>query len=295
MINLSRGDAFVLIIPSESEIHYFGSCNDRISNNVAPRQFTGIITLSGEFELCSSIGNAGSEIKYLNLFNSSSSDIVVNLAVQNNSGTVIVSTIELASNKSKYLSKSEIDNKILFNLSVSSNLYILPSADCDINYSSSFINYGRVGANKPIQTKGLSKIPNYSLVCSGNKPAGTGLEYMAFQNNQSSACSFIIAYNYNDSYIKIKSITIEANESLYVDRNTINEQVSSGSVTWSDISGRPTSSPMSIDIAVASQHSHSNQTVLDEINDVDGKLYYGSNRISEITEEDSIVNAIIFG
>lgn len=45
-------------------------------------------------------------------------------------------------------------------------------------------------------------------------------------------------------------------------------------VTWSSISGRPTSSAASIDSAVAASHSHSNKTQLDKVGESSGAPTY---------------------
>lgn len=293
MINLTNSDSLVIIIPNATEIHYFGSCNDRIANNVAPRQFAGIITEQGKYALCSNIVISGTEIKYINLFNAHTSAVTIQLGIKNDSGLVIISTVTLESNGSEYLVQSEINNKILFNLSPSNQLGIITTQDCDIDYSASYINYGKATVNKPIQSKGIVKIANFSVMCTGNNPAGTGVEYLSFQNNDSSISIFVIGLNLGGNYIRLKQIEIAAGESLYIDRNTIQKQASGGASSWNDISGKPISTPVQIDGAVADSHTHSNQPVLDRFEESRGDLIYGGNRISTI--DDSIINAIVFG
>lgn len=50
-------------------------------------------------------------------------------------------------------------------------------------------------------------------------------------------------------------------------------------VQWTSISGRPTSTPAQIDIAVSQSHTHTNKAVLDLISDSSGKLYYNGSPI----------------
>jgi hypothetical protein len=46
-------------------------------------------------------------------------------------------------------------------------------------------------------------------------------------------------------------------------------------VSWGSISGRPTSSPASIDLAVTNSHTHTNKTSLDKVGqDVEGDITY---------------------
>lgn len=48
------------------------------------------------------------------------------------------------------------------------------------------------------------------------------------------------------------------------------------SLTWAALTGKPTSTPTNIDLAVTNSHTHTNKTQLDQIGqDVDGNLTYG--------------------
>ena len=60
----------------------------------------------------------------------------------------------------------------------------------------------------------------------------------------------------------------------------ISEILSNGGVTWSSISGRPTSTPANIDNAVSIAHTHSNLGVLNNLSvGTDGKLQYSGTDI----------------
>lgn len=48
-------------------------------------------------------------------------------------------------------------------------------------------------------------------------------------------------------------------------------------LSWSNITGRPTSTPTQIDAAVANSHTHSNKTQIDKIGEVGGNLAYNGN------------------
>lgn len=45
-------------------------------------------------------------------------------------------------------------------------------------------------------------------------------------------------------------------------------------ISWSEISGAPTSTPAQIDAAVAASHTHANMAVLDKLSEQDGNLVY---------------------
>lgn len=53
-------------------------------------------------------------------------------------------------------------------------------------------------------------------------------------------------------------------------------------VSWSNVSGRPTSTPGAIDAAVTNSHTHANKTTLDKVGeDVDGDMLYNSNPVQQ--------------
>ena len=55
-------------------------------------------------------------------------------------------------------------------------------------------------------------------------------------------------------------------------------------VSWGNISGRPSSSPANIDLAVANSHTHSNKTQLDKIGeDGEGDITYGGVEVMKWT------------
>lgn len=56
-----------------------------------------------------------------------------------------------------------------------------------------------------------------------------------------------------------------------------------GSAKWSDIEGRPTSTPAAIDAAVSNAHSHTNKTILDGLGENQGKLTFGGANVSPVT------------
>jgi hypothetical protein len=71
---------------------------------------------------------------------------------------------------------------------------------------------------------------------------------------------------------------------LWDDANNISVKISefeSMDVTlnWTNIVGKPASSPGAIDAAVTNSHTHTNKTTLDGISDVAGRLNYGGDDI----------------
>lgn len=53
-------------------------------------------------------------------------------------------------------------------------------------------------------------------------------------------------------------------------------------VQWSEIEGRPSSTPAQIDNAVSLAHSHANKAVLDELSDTDNALHYRGERVGGV-------------
>ena len=51
-------------------------------------------------------------------------------------------------------------------------------------------------------------------------------------------------------------------------------------ITWSEITGKPTSSVAQIDEAVSNSHTHTNKAVIDKVSDAAGQLYYDGNPIT---------------
>lgn len=81
--------------------------------------------------------------------------------------------------------------------------------------------------------------------------------------------------------------TVTSGAALYIWNNTnqtytkISEYESMDlTINWSDIQGKPTSSPSAIDTAVSNSHTHSNKTELDKIGqDLDGNLTYNGSSV----------------
>lgn len=320
MVNLTFQDQLVLILSSDSEIHYSGSCYDRIANNAAPTQFYGIASATGSSLLFVSNYRSGSEIKYLTLFNNSASAETFQLAIKNINGLLVIATITLDPYASEYLSKYDLVKKdVLFNLSSYSKLSFISGIGAEMNYTVSIFNYGAKTVNKPIEVKESIKSVVTTVIATGGNPAGSGIEYIAVQNNDNTnPVDFDIVLN---DKIIIKRITLLAEGSIYIDRNTIkpSSQSSTSSVNWSDIIGKPTSTPVQIDSSVSNshshpnkllldsytqteanladavnkKHSHSNKNTLDMFSESEGSVHYDGVKLA--TEVDSIINAIIFG
>lgn len=325
MVNLTQGDKLVLIVNSDSEIHYSGSSYDRIANNASPNQFLGIASIPGTAILYNCVSRSGSEVKYITLYNNSSTESTLQLAIQNGSSTLIIATATIQPNTCEYLSKYDIVNRDAFiNLSALSKLIISTDASCDLNYTISLFNYGKNTVGKPLQNNGSIKVEGKTNVVQGSNPAGTGVEYISLQNNDNiNSIDFYLAINAGGQDVVIKSFSLGAGASIYIDRNTVKPVQSSpsGSVSWSDITGKPTSTPSQIDTAVTNshthtnkslldtytqtnadisdavskKHSHSNKPVLDDLSDSGGQLMYDGVLVSDVTQEDSIINALIFG
>ncbi|TLX65059.1 hypothetical protein DN820_01730 [Stutzerimonas nosocomialis] len=88
--------------------------------------------------------------------------------------------------------------------------------------------------------------------------------------------------------------TVEAGSALYAyadDTDTVYKIAEYESmdvvVQWSEIEGRPQSTPAQIDNAVSQAHSHANKAVLDELSDTGNELYYRGTRVGGGAEWDT--------